>query len=71
MKMVTKEVDPQKTQSFGQEVILEQAGVDILLNHKQQVAYPYITLNLFSSDLVRVTMFRKTNAGLGHLSLFP
>ena len=50
MKMVTKEVDPQKTQSFGQEVILEQAGVDILLNHKQQVTYPYITLNLFSSN---------------------
>lgn len=37
--MVTKEVDPQKTESFGQEVILEEAGVDIVLTHKQQVIH--------------------------------
>ncbi|KAF6021988.1 hypothetical protein EB796_019694 [Bugula neritina] len=35
MKLVTKDVDPLKTTLFGQEVILDEAGVNMTIVHKQ------------------------------------
>ena len=39
MKLVTKEVDPHKVEMFGQEVIIDEAGVNLTVVYHQVIYF--------------------------------